>query len=769
MSSVRTEYASTVGQRTLPIGVAPVPGEALESWLATIAQRLDIAWCDLLGLVMPPAMNSPRRLFNLTTHLHPAESSAIAAATGAEQPTVEALTLARYNGTLLTIDRESHRVRSPWTPQRSRYCPLCLKRSGGRWQLSWRLPWVFVCDKHACLLADACPSCGQLQRVSPWWLSARMVPEPARCAMTREVDGLRVRCDGVLLAADTTPLARVHPISTAQARLFDVLSTKSTTFGAYHLMPTSSLQVLTDLRVLAARLLAVADTDNIDEMLGSRGSSSVREPFRQHCVGARTWTTPKGLATTAPALIAGIGIASALNVLGRTTLEDAALAFHPIIQHTRAAERTVTPASLKWGNLSSVMHAVQLKAFAESFTPTDELRYRTMTALPCYPSPVTAAVVRSIPTCLWRDWTLRLAVGRFRPEVMSPVLAMMVLCAGRQISAREAARFLNSDTSEEKWWRVVAGLHCHPLWPDIATAIVRVADFLTAHPSPIDYQRRRQLDYRNLLPADHWDAIYDRAVFGLIQSTRAAELTRSWLFERVSMQPAEVSPFAQNIHTPTRRRTEVVAKFTAEVMNKLDSAATDFLAENDICDEPVAWSPPPSIVADLELPGPDPRSVSITDLHEAVTGTHVPIETLARRFHVPTAVVRYLLEYSPPARPVAHRQTQLEYARTQLTSAALSRMYHQEGLPFRLIAARIGVRCDAISKLARQYGIEVRDPSKHRRPVIDPDWIYREYVVKQRTMGDLAREVGVDVSTMCRRARQHGIEVWRNPLERPRN
>ena len=252
MNSVRTKYASTVGQRTLPIGVAPVPGEALESWLATIAQRLDIAWGDLLGEVMPPATNSPRRRFNLTTHLHSAESSAIAAATGVEQATVEALTLARYDGTLLTIDRESHRVRSPWTPQRSRYCPLCLKRSGGRWQLSWRLPWVFVCDKHACLLVDACPSCGQFQRVSPWWLSARMVPELARCAMMRDVDGLRVRCDGVLSAADTTPLAREHPIATAQARLFDILSTASTTFGVYHLMPTSSLQVLTDLRVLAA-------------------------------------------------------------------------------------------------------------------------------------------------------------------------------------------------------------------------------------------------------------------------------------------------------------------------------------------------------------------------------------------------------------------------------------------------------------------------------------------------------------------------------------
>ena len=251
------------------------------------------------------------------------------------------------------------------------------------------------------------------------------------------------------------------------------------------------------------------------------------------------------------------------------------------------------------------------------------------------------------PDLLVARLDLPIAVGRFRPEVMSPVLAMMVLIVGRQISACEAARFLGSDTSEEKWWRVLGCLRRHPLWPSMATAIVRLADFLTEHPSPIDYQRRRQLDYRDLLSADQWDAIYDQAVFGLIPSTRAAELTRSWLFERVSMQPAEVSPFAQNIHRPARRRTEVVEKFTAEVMNELDAAAADFLAGNDIFDEPVTWSPPPSIVADLELPGADPRSVSITELHEAVTGTHLPIGALARRFHVPTAVVRYLLECSP--------------------------------------------------------------------------------------------------------------------------
>jgi hypothetical protein len=360
-------------------------------------------------------------------------------------------------------------------------------------------------------------------------------------------------------------------------------------------------------------------------------------------------------------------------------------------------------------------------------------------------------------------------VGRFRPEVVSPVLAMMVLCAGKQITARRAASVLRSDTSEEKFWRVVTSLRRHPLWPNIAAAILRLADFLNEHPSPIDYQRRRQLDYRNLLPTEQWREICDQPMVGSMPLARVAALVRTWLYERLSMQPAAASPFAQEIPRQTERRAQVVEKFTAEVVHNLDDAAIDFLNGNNIFGEPVTWSPPLSIVGDLELPGPDPTSISIIDLHDALSTTRLSMAALARHFQVPTEVARYLLECSPPAQSASCTpRTQLEYARTQLAPAAFSHMYQKERLPFRVIASRIGVRKEVISELAREYGIEVRDPLRHRRPVIDPDWIYLEYVLKQRTISDLAREAGVDISTMSRRAKQHGIAVWRNPHERPR-
>ncbi|NEC91091.1 hypothetical protein [Streptomyces sp. SID12501] len=36
---------------------------------------------------------------------------------------------------------------------------FCLQASGGRWLLSWRLKWTFLCADHLVYLADRCPRC----------------------------------------------------------------------------------------------------------------------------------------------------------------------------------------------------------------------------------------------------------------------------------------------------------------------------------------------------------------------------------------------------------------------------------------------------------------------------------------------------------------------------------------------------------------------------------------------------------------------------------
>ena len=107
--------------------------------------------------------------------------------------------------------------------------------------------------------------------------------------------------------------------------------------------------------------------------------------------------------------------------------------------------------------------------------------------------------------------------------------------------------------------------------------------------------------------------------------------------------------------------------------------------------EPVTWSPPLSVVSDLELPGPDPTAVSIVDLHQAVADQAAPMSRVAREFGVSTAMVCYLLECSPLDRPVDRKQTQLVYAASQLTKSEFVRLYQHDRLSITAMAARIGV------------------------------------------------------------------------------
>lgn len=759
--------------RTLPIRVAPLPGEALESWLGAVAQRLDTRWGDLLTAVAPPTKPLCLHRPDLTVYLNPNEAAAIAAAADTWQATVEALTLSRYDGHLLTIDRATGCLQSPWTPdrspkrspKRSRFCPLCLHESGGRWQLSWRLPWVFTCEEHSCTLADTCPQCGQFQSVRPRWLSMHEVPQLGRCGTNAKHGGEPQRCEGNLFAAVTTTLRPDHPLARTQTRLSQVLATKLITFGVYGEAPTSSLQVLRDIQMLAARILSMARVEDVRDLLGPRQLDAITKSLAE--VDPKSRSFPNTFAASASALTTGLGIELALNVLGSATIADAGVRLRPILKSGQASGRSVKPSSLRSGGVSPVVHAVQLKALANSLAPNEQLRYRTAAASPCYPRQFADAVLCSIPTCLWRDWSFRLSIGNHPPRIMRPVFSLLLLSTGRQLSIPTAARRLGLRPLEATSSHVITGLHRHRLWTNISIALIRLADFLSEHPAPIDYQRRRQLDYRGLLPPKRWTQICDENDLGRRPRAQVGELARSWLFERISMQPVSRSPFAADIPRAARLRFKVVALFTSEVIKQLDDAGARFLEQHNVIGEPLTWSPPQSIIADLALPGPNLAAIPIAELQKAVTDTSGSMGQVASHFGVSTAVIRYLLESSPPPRPTRtwiRDETQFDYAKTQLPESELIRLHVHDRLPIKVIAARIGVQPQAVSDLAREYGIQVRS-SRLRLPD-ERTWIYREYVENQRPITDMAQQIGVDISTLYRRAKIYGIVMCHDPHRR---
>jgi hypothetical protein len=76
------------GPRVLPIRLAPVPGEAFDSWLERYAARLQVRLVDLIeaiGLVRPPRTTSHAATPpNWTTALQRAEVDRIVCTTGVD-------------------------------------------------------------------------------------------------------------------------------------------------------------------------------------------------------------------------------------------------------------------------------------------------------------------------------------------------------------------------------------------------------------------------------------------------------------------------------------------------------------------------------------------------------------------------------------------------------------------------------------------------------------------------------------------------------------
>ncbi|ONI49957.1 MULTISPECIES: TniQ family protein [unclassified Streptomyces] len=145
----------------IPIGVAPSPGEALDSWCERYAHRLrthTVDFADYLGLPHTSLRRMVRRLTEGELELLERRTGI-----GAEQ--LRAMTMEAFDGSLVRITGQTRRLTAPanWRfyGTTSRYCPACLADNGGRWQLHWRLGWTFACTHHQLLLLERCPRCGK--------------------------------------------------------------------------------------------------------------------------------------------------------------------------------------------------------------------------------------------------------------------------------------------------------------------------------------------------------------------------------------------------------------------------------------------------------------------------------------------------------------------------------------------------------------------------------------------------------------------------------
>lgn len=462
---------------------------------------------------------------------------------------------------------------------------------------------------------------------------------------------MRMRCGRELFTHTCAELRLHDPLAVAHSQLSTVLADTATTFGIYSVSPATSLQVLADLRMLSARLLAVIPLDDVDDFLGANRWCSIRERVIASGMDLARWRRAAEFTARAPALITGIGIALSLKILEPESIHEAGNRLRGVVGR-RGYGREPTPRELRFGRLSPALEAVCLSAISAHFTPSNKLRFRIMTELPRYPDSHGASEFRTalqtIPSALWRDWTLRLvARQRLHIDNVASSLSVLLLIIGTRMTVDEAVQHLGGEVTGKQQMVVLDWLHRNPLWSNIATAIIRLHDYLFAKTSPIDYQRRRQLDYEDLLTTDVWARICQSVGFNRNDSTLYLPFARAWLFERLSSRPGGMSPFVQGIPRAQDTRDKFVERFTPGLVAAFDDEAEQFLKDHNIFDEPVWWVPPLSIVADLELPGPDPDNVSIPELHRVLRAKGMTLYAAAKHFEVPSPVIRLLLERFP--------------------------------------------------------------------------------------------------------------------------
>ena len=331
----------------------------------------------------------------------------------------------------------------------------------------------------------------------------------------------------------------------------------------------------------------------------------------------------------------------------------------------------------------------------------------------------------------------------------------------------EAATRLGSVTDGHTMSRILQLLAGDPRWEAIATAVTRLAAWLDDHDVPVDYRRRRRLDYSDLLPRRQWLDVCRRTGASPGHGRRE-EIVRCMLFARISGLPVESAPEFTTSEAYLRAETARFATVrTPELAAALDEATRDFLTRHRVRGEPVTWKPPASLLGNLDLPGPDPSLIDVTRLHEIVQGRLYPAEHAAGVLGTTIDAVRLVLdEYPAPAAPLSATQARAagrvrHAARQVLTEKEFRLRYGEQHQSLYDIANQTGFSRQTLSRLAAEYDIALREGSQDykRKGVIDRDWLLEQYVGRGRTLPDLAREKNMSTANMARWAHLHEIPL----------
>jgi hypothetical protein len=725
----------STGRRTLPIRCAPYPGEALDSWLEFTAARLTCPFTDVLS-----ALGLPNRETAIAALVLPAwtirltrdERAAITEVTGIAEGVLTAMTLQPFDGHAVEILPRHRRVnrRVLWGRAGSRFCPLCLADSGGRWPVAWRLSWSFACTRHHVLLADRCPACHRVPRLRSH--PRRETPRPGRCSSAAPDSGPRPpRCHHPLTGTPATAIPADGLLSETQ-RLIDTAPTtprRPVHWPLYGPGGAPLSAVLRDAKSLGALILNHASPgdlnplappavlDRVERYRADPQSAGAQRPADIRRSDLHSHAAPGDSAATA------VAVTAAFHILRAENIRSVARAAQWLTDRMAASGRPLHPGNVLalGGTITPALEAALRCSRETKLMPVARLRHRTGVDSTRPPADHNARA-RLLPAGLWPEWTLRLtprhASGRPAAQRAEELLAVACLLAGNTTPIRDAVRLTGTTVSSHNVSTFLATLTRHPHGADILRAVILLADHLDTHGTPIDYARRRALftTRPQFIDTRAWLELQRR-----LRSNPGPDPVHAqrWLFHTLTGSPAHLAHPGIAPATPAQR--QHYQRFRWRILpaeaELLRHTARRLLDEHGI-DEPLQWTPqlPDRALHGLQRPGPDPHSISPEWLHQAVPGSDFSIAQLARTLETTTAHVVHALsehpvDWSPPRfRHTQHTATRVPQWRT---------WYEVDQLSLQTIADREGTSLATIRRALRKDGVHLRPagsrPGRPRR------------------------------------------------------
>ncbi|MEV0259252.1 TniQ family protein [Streptomyces sp. NPDC050732] len=194
----------------------PVPGESFTSWVDAVARDSRCYPNQLVVDAWRLRKSRTASMARLDAGLTGRELQQIHAATGIRAEVLNGMRLARYTDqplpALADLQDEWHAGALSFIRDRfllrdhSRWCPLCLKESNGRWYLRWKSAWSYACTDHEVFLSAVCPTCYEPQD----WIRAGPADRRLFCPGRRFHDSISVRrssrCSHPLTEVPSTPV-----------------------------------------------------------------------------------------------------------------------------------------------------------------------------------------------------------------------------------------------------------------------------------------------------------------------------------------------------------------------------------------------------------------------------------------------------------------------------------------------------------------------------------------------------------------------------------